>query len=436
MKAHINRIISLLLVAVLTVPICTNTLQTAERFEVVQTLKAQGNYYPDDFTEQRFTARSAEVEKLIGDAGMAADANFTQKVTSLFTQLYRLMADLLTGRLSLSDAEVTRRAEEIFSGLFELDRQVQAKKARPDETAKDGFVAMAASILWDFMDYYDAKRLEEQEMTEGVRVVRDLPYTENANEYQTLDIYYPPNAEAGAKYPVIVDIHGGGLMYGKKELNRVYASRLAARGYIVVAINYRLCPDVLYSEQVRDVMASYKWVAENSELYGFDTDNAYVVGDSAGGQLAFYTSIVNTSAELRALYNVPDSGLHFNAAGLISGMYDMKSGVNSLLISCMLGYTYYDSPYYPYLQPEEVIDKGTLPPSYIVTSAKDFLRPASLQLDKLLTEKNLPHQLHDWEITFNRSSGHITSVAYPDLEESVTTIDEMLAFFEAYKNEA
>ena len=47
MKAHINRIISLLLVAVLTVPICTNTLKTAERFEVVQTLKAQGNYYPD-----------------------------------------------------------------------------------------------------------------------------------------------------------------------------------------------------------------------------------------------------------------------------------------------------------------------------------------------------------------------------------------------------
>ena len=130
---------------------------------------------------------------------------------------------------------------------------------------------------------------------------------------------------------------------------------------------------------------------------------------------------------------MPDSGLEFNAAGLISGMYDMKSGINSVLISCMLGYTYYESPYYPYLQPEEVIDKGNLPPSYIVTSAKDFLRPASLQLDALLTAKNLPHRLHDWELTINRSSGHITSVAYPDLEESVTTIDEMLAFFEMYR---
>lgn len=436
MKAKLNRILSLLLIAVLTVPICTNTWSTAERLETVQTLKAQGKYYPDNFAEQQFSIRSEELEKLIDSSGFSADANFTQKVTALFTQLYRLTADLLTGRLSLSDADCTNRATAIFRGLFELDTQVQAQKTRPDETAKDGFVAMAVSILWDFMDYYDARRLEDQEMTEGVRVVRDLPYVENATDDQTLDIYYPPNAQENEKYPVIVDIHGGGLMYGDKSMNRIYASRLAARGYAVVVINYRLCPDVLYAEQVRDVMASYKWVAENGERYGLDTDNAYVVGDSAGGQLAFYTSLVNTSEELRALYNVPDSGLHFNAAGLISGMYDMKSGVNSVLISCMLGYTYYESPYYPYLQPEEVIDKGTLPPSYIVTSAKDFLRPASLQLDALLTEKNLPHQLHDWEITFNRSSGHITSVAYPDLEESITTIDEMLAFFEEYKNEA
>lgn len=433
MKARFNRILSLLMVLVLTVPICTNALATADRLEAVQTLKAAGNYYPDDFTERRFSTRSEEIEKMIGDSGLAADANFTQKVTQLFTQLYRLMADLLTGRLSLSDADCTKRATEIFKGLFELDAQVQAQKARPDETAKDGFVAMAASILWDFMDYYDTKRLEEQEMSEGVRVVSDIPYVESAAAQQTLDIYYPPNAEENQKYPVIVDIHGGGLMYGTKEMNRIYASRLADRGYIVVVIGYRLCPDVLYSDQVRDVMAAYKWVAENRERYGFDTENAYVVGDSAGGQLAFYTSLVNTSAELRELYNVPESGLNFNAAGLISGMYDMKSGVNSLLISCMLGYTYYESPYYPYLQPEEVIDKGTLPPSYVVTSAKDFLRPASVQLDELLTEKGIAHQFHDWEITFNRSSGHITSVAYPDLPESQTTINEMLAFFEANK---
>ena len=49
-----------------------------------------------------------------------------------------------------------------------------------------------------------------------------------------------------------------------------------------------------------------------------------------------------------------------------------------------------------------------------------------------LTEKGKEHMYHDWQLTVNRSSGHITSVAYPDLPESVETIDEMLAFFEAH----
>lgn len=179
-------------------------------------------------------------------------------------------------------------------------------------------------------------------------------------------------------------------------------------------------------------MPSYRWVAENGENFGFDLDRVFVAGDSAGGQLAFYTAAVNTSDELKSLYGVSDTGLNIKAIGLISGMFDMKNGVNSALLSCYLGYDYKNSPYYPYLQPEEIIDKSDIPPAYIVTSVKDFLHSASDDLDKLLTEKGKEHMYHDWQLTVNRSSGHITSVAYPDLPESAETIDEMLAFFEAH----
>lgn len=78
-------------------------------------------------------------------------------------------------------------------------------------------------------------------------------------------------------------------------------------------------------------MASYRWVAENGENFGFDLDRVFVAGDSAGGQLAFYTAAVNTSDELKSLYGVSDTGLNIKAIGLISGMFDMKNGVNSAL---------------------------------------------------------------------------------------------------------
>ncbi|MGN0554704.1 MAG: alpha/beta hydrolase, partial [Candidatus Fimenecus sp.] len=378
-----------------------------------------------------FRDRTDALQRLVETSGLSDDADFSEKVKTAFTEMYHLVAESLTGEITPADASFVQRAIAVFDLLFELDTQVQSQKEVPDLTAENGFVAFGASILWDFMDYYDTKRLSTQKMSEGISVLKDIPYTENADEYQLLDIYYPEGETE--KRPVIIDIHGGGLMYGDKDINRIYASRLAAKGYIVIVVNYHLCPEVLYDAQVRDLMTAYKWVAEHGEAYNCDLNNVYLVGDSAGGQLAFYTSIVNTSEELRTLYRAPETGLTFNATGLISGMYDMKSGFNSVLISCMLGYEYTASPFYDVLQPEEVIDKGTLPPSYIVTSAKDFLRPASVQLDALLTEKGIEHQFHDWELTINRSSGHITSVAYPDLEESQVTIAEMLAFFEAHR---
>ncbi|MGN0571079.1 MAG: alpha/beta hydrolase [Candidatus Fimenecus sp.] len=430
MKPIVKRILAMLLIFALTVPICTEVVDICDR-QAALTAITQQTVYPDGFVESEFAGRTDALKMLVEKSGLSSDADFADKVKSAFTELYQLASDVLSGRVSWSDASCATRVQAVFDLLLELDNQVQAQKEVPDLTAEDGFVAFGASILWDFMDFYDTKRLSTQEMCEGVSVIKDIPYTENADEYQLLDIYYP--AGEIEKCPVIIDIHGGGLMYGDKDMNRIYASRLAEKGYIVIVVDYHLCPEVLYDTQVRDLMTAYKWVAEHGEAYNCDLQNVYLVGDSAGGQLAFYTSIVNTSEELRALYRAPQTGLTFNATGLISGMYDMKSGINSILISCMLGYAYTESPYYDVLQPEEVIDKGTLPPSYIVTSAKDFLRPASVQLDELLTEKGIEHQFHDWELTLNRSSGHITSVAYPDLEESQITIEEMLAFFEAHR---
>lgn len=430
MHTFVKRLLAAVLIFALTVPICAEIVKTCDRQAALAVITQQ-TAYPEGFAESAFRDRTEALRRLVETSGLSDDADFSEKVKTAFTEMYHLAAESLTGNINPADESFAQRAIAVFDLLFELDRRVQAQKEVPDLTAENGFVAFGASILWDFMDYYDSKRLSTQKMSEGISVLKDIPYTENADEYQLLDIYYPEGETE--KRPVIIDIHGGGLMYGDKDINRIYASRLAAKGYIVIVVNYHLCPAVLYDAQVRDLMTAYKWVAEHGEAYNCDLNNVYLVGDSAGGQLAFYTSIVNTSEELRTLYRAPETGLTFNATGLISGMYDMKSGFNSVLISCMLGYEYTASPFYDVLQPEEVIDKGALPPSYIVTSAKDFLRPASVQLDALLTEKGIEHQFHDWELTINRSSGHITSVAYPDLEESQVTIAEMLAFFEAHR---
>lgn len=432
MKNKMKKLVAVVLLLAITVSISYKTLLIGERTKYSNVVKASLSSgeieYPNNFIEDGFKAVQMNGKNEIeGSEGQ----DVKDSVTGLFTDLFYLFKDLFAGKVNITSSEFSDRFIGVFNGLFSVDQKLLENNPDPEDPLNNkGFVSSAASIIWNYMDYYDTKRVSKQEMSDGVSVIKDIPYVSDGNKYHMLDIYAPEgNLE---KLPVIIQIHGGGLMYAEKEINRIYCSRLAARGYIVIAINYRLCPEVIYPSQVQDVMASYRWVAENGANYNCDLDNVFVVGDSAGGQLAFYTSVANTSDELKQLYNVSDTGLNINAVGLISGMFDMKNGINSALISCILGFDYRNSKYFPYLQPNEIIDLGECPPAYVVTSIKDFLHLSSVDLDKLLTDKNIEHKFRDWELTLNESSGHITSVAYPDLPESIETTDEMLAFFEAY----
>lgn len=432
MKNKIKKIAAVMLILAITVSISYKAVLIGERTKysnVVKAASASDNIeYPQNFIKDGFESQRQNVEDKIVRAGSREVQN---SVTDLFTDLFGLAKDLFYGRVNIASAEFSDRFIGVFNGLFSVDQKLSQNSPDPEDPLNNkGFVSSAASIIWSYMDYYDTKRVSGQKMTGGVNVIKDIDYAGDGDKYHRLDIYYPEgNAQ---NLPVIIQIHGGGLMYAEKEINRVYNSRLAAKGYIVIAINYRLCPDVIYPSQIEDVMASYRWVADNGADYNCDLNNVFVVGDSAGGQLAFYTSIVNTSNELKQLYNVADTGLNIKAIGLISGMFDMKSGINSALISCVLGYDYRNSKYFPYLQPEEIIDMGKCPPAYVVTSVKDFLHSSSVNLDELLTEKGIEHKFHDWELTINESSGHITSVAYPDLPESIETTNEMLEFLKEY----
>lgn len=55
---------------------------------------------------------------------------------------------------------------------------------------------------------------------------------------------YKPVGEVKEPLPIILDVHGGGLIAGRKEQNRNLGIQLARRGYIVFIPDYRLVPEV------------------------------------------------------------------------------------------------------------------------------------------------------------------------------------------------
>ncbi len=111
----------------------------------------------------------------------------------------------------------------------------------------------------------------------------DIPYADPAHERQVLDIYSPDDAK---NLPVVFWIHGGGWQTGDKTDVQIKPRVFNERGFVFVSTNYRLLPHVEMDVLIRDVAKSLGWVHKNIAAHGGDPKRIFVMGHSAGAQLA------------------------------------------------------------------------------------------------------------------------------------------------------
>jgi acetyl esterase/lipase len=112
---------------------------------------------------------------------------------------------------------------------------------------------------------------------------RDLPYAESKDERQTLDVYTPAE---GKDHPIVVWIHGGGWQAGSKADVQKKPAAFTAKGFVFVSINYRLLPKVTIKQMAADVAKAIRWTHDHAKDYGGDPNTMFVMGHSAGAQLA------------------------------------------------------------------------------------------------------------------------------------------------------
>ena len=114
-------------------------------------------------------------------------------------------------------------------------------------------------------------------------VTSNIPYAEPAHERQVLDIYAPEGAK---DLPVVFWIHGGGWQTGDKSDVQTKPRAFTERSFVFVSTNYRLLPKVEMETIFRDVAKSLGWVHKHIAEHGGDPTRIFVMGHSAGAQLA------------------------------------------------------------------------------------------------------------------------------------------------------
>ena len=252
-------------------------------------------------------------------------------------------------------------------------------------------------------------------------------------QWQTLDVYRPRGSGEGL-LPVIVSVHGGGWVYGSREVYQFYCMSLAQRGFAVVNFSYRLAPENKFPAQMEDVNAVFSWVLEHAGEYGFDTAHVFAVGDSAGGNLlGLYCAFCTNPDYARGFAFAPPEGFAPAAVALNCGHFRTEkkrfaSDLNHLLLREFL-------PHRGSRRELEMIDVTAhvtprFPPAFVMTSTGDFLREQAPLMERALEAAGVPFV----SCCYGDEQNKLGHVFHCDVrsQDAQRCNDEECAFFRRY----
>ena len=119
----------------------------------------------------------------------------------------------------------------------------------------------------------------------------------------------------------ILYMHGGSWISGSPAGYRAFLSRVSqASGAVVLAVDYRLAPENKFPAALEDCTQAYQWMRQNGPNGKGPVSSAYLMGDSAGGNLA-----------LASLLKIKDTKLSLPEAVIaLSPATDFTAGSPSL----------------------------------------------------------------------------------------------------------
>ena len=262
-------------------------------------------------------------------------------------------------------------------------------------------------------------------LPEGITQCRNISYGPHGKD-SLLDVYYPDGTNQ--PLPTILSIHGGGYVYGSKEIYRRYGMDMAKRGFAFVNFNYRLAPKWKFPTPLADTNAVLHWMVQNASRYHLDPERIILIGDSAGAQLASQYAAIHTNPDYAKHFPLKLPKVRILALGLNCGMYDMAARASDPRKGLHLDYLGKE------LKPEDprfrVLQSITpaYPPAFITTSCHDFLREHAEPMCRFLTERGIDAQWKCYGSDDNEAVAHVFHVNLA-LPEAAQCNDDAADFF-------
>lgn len=215
----------------------------------------------------------------------------------------------------------------------------------------------------------------------NIGIDKDVEYANIDGVSLKADIYYPLGKSK--KYPGIAMVHGGGWISGSKENEKYMAQELASKGYVAMAVGYRLADVAKYPAAVIDVENAIKFLKKNKKKYALDSKKLAVLGESAGAQIATLVG-VRKENKIKAIVNVDGivSFIHPEAEESTYAAYWLGGDRNVNLEN------------WTEASPLEFVDKNT-PPTIFINSSQARFHAGRDDMMKKLKSYNIVTEVHE-----------------------------------------
>ena len=249
-------------------------------------------------------------------------------------------------------------------------------------------ISMQGRMLIKMSTMADTKRDEGLTIPGEICYDRGIEYGED-KDFQNLDICFLQRAE---KLPVIVSVHGGGYVYGSTKVYQFYCADLARRGFAVINFNYRLAPKFQYPAPLEDLNAVMNWLASEActKKYPVDLSHVFLLGDSAGAQIASQYGAIFTNPDYNAQFGFSLPDLKLLGLGLNCGMYDIPEQIR-LEKGRGIWKDYLGSRVKNLPESLDVLANITkdYPPAHIMTAHGDSMKPFAQPMQDFLQKKGI-----------------------------------------------
>jgi acetyl esterase len=249
--------------------------------------------------------------------------------------------------------------------------------------------------------------------------IEDVEYQGIGGEPLLARLYRPKGRVGGAgPFPAVVGVHGGAWTSGDRNNNQAIDQALAAVGVVVLALDFRLAPQVPYPASVVDVNYGVRWLKAHAAEFASRPDWVGAVAGSSGAHQMLLSALRPRDARYAAVTTPEVAGIDADISYMVA-CWPIADPLARYRMAVARGNERLVKAHHDYFGNEDAMQEGN--PQLILERGENVRLPSLLLLQGTKDDNVTPDMAEKFAATYRARGGRVQLETFPDQPHTFVT---------------